>query len=86
MERISEDVLLKGKRLKFCNGEGILVIRKGDAGNVRYLPKDNYTINDDAYITIGSVVVSNVPLGAHVTGNFAVEHNKFMVNQLNILR
>ena len=50
LERISEDVLLKGKRLKFCNGEGILVIRKGDAGNVRYLPKDNYTINDDAYI------------------------------------
>ena len=50
LEMISENVFLKGKKLKFCNGEGVLVIRKGDAGNVRYLPNDNYTINDDAYI------------------------------------
>jgi len=30
--------------------EGILVIRKGKAGTIRFLPKNNYATNDDAYI------------------------------------
>ncbi len=43
-------------------------------------------IDDEAHITIGSVVVSNVKKGGHVTGNFAIEHNKFMEHQLSIFR
>lgn len=35
---------------KFDHKEGLLVTRKGKAGNVRYLPKGRYTLNDDAYI------------------------------------
>ena len=34
----------------FSDKEGLLVVRKGKAGGTRYLPKGNYTINDDAYI------------------------------------
>lgn len=41
----------KNKPMKvFKDKEGLLVIRKGKAGSTRYLPKGNYTINDDAYI------------------------------------
>ena len=35
---------------KFEQRDGLLVTRKGKAGNVRYLPKGRYTLNDDAYI------------------------------------
>jgi UDP-3-O-[3-hydroxymyristoyl] glucosamine N-acyltransferase len=35
-------------------------------------------IGDDASITLGSVVVSDVAKGQRVTGNFAVEHTKFL--------
>jgi UDP-3-O-[3-hydroxymyristoyl] glucosamine N-acyltransferase len=35
-------------------------------------------IGDDACITLGSVVVSDVSKGQRVTGNFAVEHTKFL--------
>lgn len=35
---------------KFEQKEGLLVTRKGKAGNVRYLSKGHYTLNDDAYI------------------------------------
>jgi len=38
------------KRIKIFFGEGIHVVRKGKAGHVNYLPKDYYTLNDDAYI------------------------------------
>jgi len=34
-------------------------------------------VGDGARITIGSVVVRDVPAGAHVTGNFAVPHDRF---------
>ena len=30
--------------------DGLLVVRKGRAGATQYLPKNYYTINDDAYI------------------------------------
>lgn len=42
---------IRNKPLKvFDDIDGLLVIRKGKAGNTRILPKGNYTINEDAYI------------------------------------
>ena len=42
---------LNGKKINvFENKCGLLVIRKGKAGSTKFLPVDNYTINDDAYI------------------------------------
>ena len=42
---------ISGKPLKtFENKEGLLIVRKGKAGETKYLPKGDYTINDDAYI------------------------------------
>lgn len=42
---------IAGKPLKiFEDKEGLLIVRKGKAGETKYLPKGNYTINDDAYI------------------------------------
>jgi len=35
-------------------------------------------IGDNASITIGSVVTKNVPSGQRVTGNFALEHDRFI--------
>lgn len=35
-------------------------------------------VGDGARISLGSVVVSNVPAGQTVTGNFAVEHKRFL--------
>lgn len=40
----------KTKEISTFSGEGIHVIRKGKAGRINYLDKDNYTSNDDAYI------------------------------------
>lgn len=34
----------------FDNKEGLLIVRKGKAGTIKFIPKGNYTINDDAYI------------------------------------
>lgn len=45
--------IINGKKLKvFEQDEGILVTRKGKAGEIRYINniKKNHTINDDAYI------------------------------------
>jgi UDP-3-O-[3-hydroxymyristoyl] glucosamine N-acyltransferase len=36
------------------------------------------TIGDGAYVTVGSVVTRNVAPGQHVTGNFAIDHDKFI--------
>ena len=36
------------------------------------------TIGDGANVTIGAVVTRNVPAGAHVSGNFAIDHDKFI--------
>ncbi|MFO1418562.1 MAG: UDP-3-O-(3-hydroxymyristoyl)glucosamine N-acyltransferase [Methylotetracoccus sp.] len=36
------------------------------------------TVGDGAFITVGSVVIRNVPEGGHVTGNFAVDHAKYL--------
>lgn len=39
---------------------------------------DGLSIGDKAFITIGSVVVEDVALGQRVTGNFAIDHNRFI--------
>jgi UDP-3-O-[3-hydroxymyristoyl] glucosamine N-acyltransferase len=39
---------------------------------------DNLSVGDKAFITIGSVVVEDVPPGQKVTGNFAIDHKKFI--------
>jgi len=38
------------KKINIFFGEGIHIVRKGKAGHIAYLPKGNYTLNDDAYI------------------------------------
>jgi len=39
---------------------------------------DGITIGDDAFISIGSIVNQDVKPKTHVTGNFAIEHKKFI--------
>jgi len=36
------------------------------------------TIGDGAYVTLGSVVTRDVAAGQRVTGNFAIDHDKFI--------
>ncbi|OGC04156.1 hypothetical protein A2276_06045 [candidate division WOR-1 bacterium RIFOXYA12_FULL_43_27] len=50
--------------------------------NVRINPgaviKDQITVGEGAVVSIGSVVVRSVPANQKVTGNFAIEHKKFI--------
>ena len=48
--------------------------------------KDSLVIGNDAVISMGSVVARNVQAGSQVTGNFAVEHSKFLADYLKKLR
>lgn len=48
--------------------------------------KDSIVIGDNAVISLGSVVARNVPDGSRVTGNFAVEHSKFLADYLKKVR
>ena len=36
--------------IKVVSGEGIHIVRKGQAGHINYLPNGDYTMTDDAYI------------------------------------
>jgi UDP-3-O-[3-hydroxymyristoyl] glucosamine N-acyltransferase len=40
--------------------------------------RNRIEIGDEAYISMGSVVTQNVGKGKHVTGNFAIDHEKFI--------
>ena len=44
------------------------------------------SVSDGSRITLGSVVVSDVPAGETVTGNFAIAHERFMADQLRKMR
>jgi len=39
---------------------------------------DGVTIGDGAYVTLGSVVIEDVPPNRKVTGNFAIDHERFI--------
>jgi UDP-3-O-[3-hydroxymyristoyl] glucosamine N-acyltransferase len=41
---------------------------------------NNITIDDRANITLGSVVTQDVPLGKKISGNFAIDHGRFIDN------
>ncbi len=43
-------------------------------------------VGDAARISLGAVAVSDVPAGTTVSGNFAVEHERFLMEQLRIRR
>jgi UDP-3-O-[3-hydroxymyristoyl] glucosamine N-acyltransferase len=39
---------------------------------------DSVRVGDGAYVSLGAVVTRDVPPGARVTGNFAVDHGRFL--------
>lgn len=47
---ISKKAKPNNKKLKIFEGPAILVVRKGIAGKMTYIPKDRFTTNDDAYV------------------------------------
>ena len=47
---IPHSVIIESKLKCFYHTQGILVVRKGKAGRMFFLPKGNYVANDDAYI------------------------------------
>lgn len=47
---------------------------------------DNLSIGANAFITIGSVVVEDVAHDQKVTGNFAIDHNRFMELMIRMMR
>jgi len=76
-------------------GERVTIVaNSGLAGNVR-IGNDVYIgfgstilglkIGDRAFISIGAVVTKNVPKGMQVTGNFAINHEKF-IKHLRMIR
>lgn len=46
------------------------------------LVRNFVTVGDNSRLNIGSVVVNDVHKGASVSGNYAIDHNKFMYEQL----
>jgi len=47
---ISKKAKPNNKNLKIFEGPAILVVRKGIAGKMTYIPKGSFTTNDDAYV------------------------------------
>ena len=47
---------------------------------------DGLTVGDRAHISLGAVVVNDVAEGARVTGNFAIPHDRFLLNHWNAQR
>jgi UDP-3-O-[3-hydroxymyristoyl] glucosamine N-acyltransferase len=65
---------------------GSAILEDGVRVNPMATIKNSVTIGKDAVISLGAVVVSNVPEGSKFSGNFAVEHSKFMLDHLRKLR
>lgn len=54
-----------------CLGRGVWV---GPGAVV----SNGLTLGDDAFVTLGAVVTRDVPAGGKVSGNFAIEHDRFI--------
>lgn len=56
--------------------------------NVRINPgaivSNQIVIGDNAFVTLGSVVIKDVKPNEKVTGNFALEHNRFMYKYIKM--
>lgn len=50
LKKIKTTAKIKNKNIKLFDDEGILIIRKGKAGNLIHITDKRYTLNDDAYI------------------------------------
>ena len=48
--------------------------------------RNGITIGNGARINLGSVVTKDVTLGESVTGNFAINHSKFLLNLKNQIK
>ncbi len=80
--KIGKDCYIGGK-VNIC---GSVVIEDGARINPMATIKDSVKIGKDAIVSLGSVVANNVPDGKRVTGNFAVEHSKFLSDHLRKLK
>lgn len=65
---------------------GSTVIEDGVRINPAAVVKNAVTVGRNATVSLGAVVVRNVPQGMTVTGNFAVEHSIFLKDHLQKLR
>lgn len=72
-----------GKRTLFPAGamiSGNCVIGDDVWVGVNATTSNRITIGDRARVSLGSVVTKDVPAGETVTGNFAIEHRRFLQN------
>jgi len=78
-------------------GKGCLLIGKSMISGSATLKEDIWvgpgvivsngiTIESDAYLTMGSVVTRDVSKGLKVTGNFAIDHDKFISNLKDVVK
>lgn len=65
---------------------GYVIIEDGVRIDPGAVVKHSITVGKNAAVSLGAVVVRNVPRGTTVTGNFAIEHSKFLADHLNKLR
>ena len=47
---VDKDTMLNGKRMSVFTAPAIIIVRKGLAGNTKFVEKGIFTINDDAYV------------------------------------
>lgn len=65
---------------------GNVVLEDGARVNPMATVKNSIIVGKNAIISLGAVAVRNVSEGVQVTGNFAVEHSKFLADYLKKLR
>lgn len=57
---------------------GSCVIGEGATVDIGAVIRPHVTVGPGAYVSMGSVVTRDVPAGQRVTGNWAVEHSRFV--------
>lgn len=78
-----------GSRTMITSGAhvaGNCVVGKDVWIGVNATVSNRLTVGDRAKISLGSVVTKDVPADMTVTGNFAIEHRRFMQNLKNSIR